>query len=77
MVEFVQHPTIFHLLWAHKDAQSLGAQDAQIRTVPECTGRSKTHFDREEIKLCHDKMYPIRHDQNKFPTHFDGAEHKY
>ncbi len=60
------------LLWTHKDAQSLGAQDAQRRTVPKCTGRSKT-----QIQLCHDKMALISLYQDKFLTNFEGAEHKY
>ena len=58
-------------------AYPITALDLQRRTVPQCMGYTKTHFDREELKLCHDKMAPISHNQNRFLTYFEGAEHKY
>ena len=61
----------------HKDAQSPDAlaMDALGRTVPRCMGRMKTHYDREQIQRCHDRMDLIRHNQNQFLTNFEGAEH--
>ena len=65
------------LLWTHLDAQSPDAQDALGCTVPRCTGRTWTHYDKLKLRLCGNELALLNFKQNNHITHFDGAECEY
>ena len=53
------------------------ALDALGRTVPSCTGRTWTHYDKWKSQLSGTELALNNFKQNDHITYFDGAEFKY
>ena len=47
------------------------------RTVPSCTGRTWTHYDKWKSQLCGTELALNNFKQNDHITYFDSAEFKY